>query len=118
MDQDEPRFAEASREMLHSGDWIIPRLNGHHRFDKPPLIYWAQAFFLHNFGKSQAAFAWPSTLAAALTTMVIYLWGRRIAGCRVDLWSAVLFATNPQVFVHAHLAVAAMLMVLCVTLAS
>lgn len=118
LDRDEPRFAEASREMLHSGDWIIPRLNGRDRFDKPPLIYWAQAFFLRTLGESAAAVRWPSALAAALTAVVIALWGRRIAGYRVGLWSAVLFATNPQVFAHAHLAVADMLMVLCVTLAS
>ena len=37
IDRDEPRFAEASREMRQSGDFLIPRLNGEYRFDKPPL---------------------------------------------------------------------------------
>jgi len=39
IDRDEPRFAEASREMRQSGDFLLPRLNGEHRFDKPPLIF-------------------------------------------------------------------------------
>ncbi len=43
MDRDEPRFAEASREMLETGNWVVPHLNGEDRFDKPPLIYWLQA---------------------------------------------------------------------------
>lgn len=43
MDRDEPRFAEASREMLETGNWMVPHLNGEYRFDKPPLIYWFQA---------------------------------------------------------------------------
>ena len=42
IDRDEPRFAEASREMRQSGDFLVPRLNGQYRFDKPPLIYWCQ----------------------------------------------------------------------------
>ena len=34
MDRDEPRFAEASREMLQRGDYLIPWFNGQYRFDK------------------------------------------------------------------------------------
>ena len=40
VDRDEPRFAEASREMLERGDFIVPYFNNQTRFDKPPLIYW------------------------------------------------------------------------------
>src|SRR5258708_25436874 len=43
IDRDEPRFAEASREMRQTGDFVIPRVNGQYRFDKPPFIYWCQA---------------------------------------------------------------------------
>ncbi len=49
IDRDEPRFAEASREMRQSGDFIIPRVNGAYRFDKPPLIYWCQVASLPAF---------------------------------------------------------------------
>jgi len=42
LDRDEPRFAEASREMLERCDFVIPWFNGTYRFDKPPLIYWCQ----------------------------------------------------------------------------
>ena len=42
IDRDEPRFAEASREMIARGDYVIPYFNNQLRFDKPPLTYWAQ----------------------------------------------------------------------------
>ena len=39
IDRDEPRFAEASREMLASHVFVVPTFNGAPRYDKPPLIY-------------------------------------------------------------------------------
>ena len=51
IDRDEPRFAEASREMRQSGDFLIPRLNGEYRFDKPPLIYWCQVLAFDGLGR-------------------------------------------------------------------
>src|SRR5437773_10663333 len=42
IDRDEPRFAEAAREMRERGDYIVPYFNNQFRFDKPPLTYWFQ----------------------------------------------------------------------------
>src|SRR5205807_7375315 len=39
-DRDEGSNAEAAREMVQSGDWLTPTLNGAPRFAKPILIYW------------------------------------------------------------------------------
>jgi 4-amino-4-deoxy-L-arabinose transferase-like glycosyltransferase len=39
-DRDEGSNAEAAREMLQSGDWVTPTLNGAPRFAKPALTYW------------------------------------------------------------------------------
>ena len=118
MDRDEPRFAEASREMLESGDWIVPHLNGQYRFDKPPLIYWLQAGCIVLFGPSEMAVRLPSVLCATLTGLLIALWGRRLAGDRAGLMAGIVWVTCPQAFVHAHLAVADMAMVLGFTLTS
>lgn len=118
MDRDEPRFAEASREMLESGNWIVPHLNGQYRFDKPPLIYWLQAAGIAVLGPSEAAVRWPSVLCATLTLGLITTWGRRLAGDRTGLMAGILWATCPQAFVHAHLAVADMAMVFFFTLSA
>src|SRR3954468_9806081 len=43
MDRDEPRFAQASKQMLESGDFVDIRFQGEARHKKPVGIYWAQA---------------------------------------------------------------------------
>jgi 4-amino-4-deoxy-L-arabinose transferase-like glycosyltransferase len=43
-DVDEPRYAEAAREMIESNNWITPYFNYVVRFDKPVLFYWLIAF--------------------------------------------------------------------------
>jgi 4-amino-4-deoxy-L-arabinose transferase-like glycosyltransferase len=41
VDETPPLFAASARAMAETGDWLIPRVNGLPRYDKPPLIYWA-----------------------------------------------------------------------------
>lgn len=112
MDRDEPRFAEASREMLASGDWAVPRLNGQHRFDKPPLIYWMQAACIRWLGRNEAAVRLPSVLCALLSAAATGAWAARMGTRRAGAWAAIILMTTPQFFVHAHLAVADMAMIL------
>jgi len=118
MDRDEPRFAEASREMLETGNWVVPHLNGEYRFDKPPLIYWLQAGSISLLGASEMAVRLPSILCATLTTGLLALWGRRLAGDCAGMMAGILWVACPQAFVHAHLAVADMVMVFFFTLSS
>lgn len=112
MDRDEPRFAEASREMLASGDWIVPRLNGDYRFDKPPAIYWMQAACIHWLGRTEAAVRLPSVLCAMLSAAATAAWAARMGTRRAGAWAAIILVTSPQFYVHAHLAVADMAMIL------
>jgi 4-amino-4-deoxy-L-arabinose transferase-like glycosyltransferase len=64
IDETEPLFAEASRQMLVTGDWITPFFNGETRFDKPALIYWCQAIAYAIIGVNEWAVRLPSVLAA------------------------------------------------------
>jgi 4-amino-4-deoxy-L-arabinose transferase-like glycosyltransferase len=64
IDETEPLFAEASRQMLVTGDWITPFFNGETRFDKPALIYWCQAIAYSIMGVNEWATRIPSVLAA------------------------------------------------------
>ena len=52
---DEGRYAEIPREMLASGDWVIPHLNGLVYIEKPPLQYWATAISEAVFGQNDWA---------------------------------------------------------------
>ncbi|PMB00472.1 glycosyltransferase [Fischerella thermalis CCMEE 5268] len=64
IDETEPLFAEASRQMYTTGDWITPFFNGKTRFDKPALIYWCQAIAYSIFGVNEWAVRLPSAIAA------------------------------------------------------
>jgi 4-amino-4-deoxy-L-arabinose transferase-like glycosyltransferase len=115
LDRDEPRFAEASREMIERGDLIVPHLNGGFRFDKPPLIYWLQVGSMRLLGQSEFAVRLPSVLCASLTAAVAALWAGRMAGAAAGGMAGLLFATCLQVQIHGRIAVADMAMVLFYT---
>src|SRR4029077_11824942 len=108
IDRDEPRFAEASREMTEDGDFVVPHFNNQLRLDKPPLAYWAQIVSYKIFGENDFAARFPSTIAAALVAICIFGWGTRIGTERAGLWAAVIFTLSLQVFLHAKAAVADM----------
>lgn len=64
IDETEPLFAEAARQMILTGDWITPFFNGETRFDKPPLIYWLMAIAYQTIGVNEWAVRLPSAIAA------------------------------------------------------
>ncbi len=76
VDETEPLFAEAARQMTVTGDWITPYFNGETRFDKPPLIYWAIAWGYQWFGVNAWTTRIPSALAATVTVVLsaLTLW--------------------------------------------
>ncbi len=117
IDRDEPRFAEASREMIERGDYVVPYFNNHLRLDKPPLTYWAQVACYHIFGENDFAARFPSAVAAALVAVSILIRGSRIGGKRVGWRAAIIFTLCLQTFIHAKAAVADMWLVLFVSTA-
>jgi 4-amino-4-deoxy-L-arabinose transferase-like glycosyltransferase len=117
IDRDEPRFAEATREMIQRGDYVVPYFNNQLRLDKPPLAYWAQVASYRIFGESDFSARFPSAVAAALTALVIVAWGYRVGAATVGWWAAIIFTLSLQTFVHAKAAVADMWLVLFMTLA-
>ncbi len=94
LNPDEGRYAEVPREMVASGDWVTPRLNGVPYFEKPPLMYWAVAVCEEAFGPSE----WSVRLAPALFgiagILATYAAGRRLYGRDAGFWSAVVLGTS------------------------
>src|SRR5687768_11361646 len=74
---DEPRFAEATRQMFERGNFLTPWFNDRPRFEKPVLLYWLQAPFVALLGPTETAFRIPSALAGLLTLLLIYRIGER-----------------------------------------
>ncbi|MBP8308125.1 MAG: phospholipid carrier-dependent glycosyltransferase [Burkholderiaceae bacterium] len=85
---DEGRYSEIARQMLASGDWISPRLNGILYFEKPALQYWATATAFAVFGISDfAARFWPG-LTGAFAVLALWWTTRQVLGPRIALYSA------------------------------
>jgi len=72
VDETEPKFAEAARQMLETGNWVTPYFNGETRFDKPPLIYWLMAIAYQVFGVNEWAVRLPSALSALGLTIFLF----------------------------------------------
>lgn len=70
IDETEPLFAEAARQMTVTGDWITPYFNEQTRFDKPPLIYWLMAIAYKIGGVNAWSVRFPSVLAAIVLTLL------------------------------------------------
>jgi len=68
VDETEPLFAEAARQMTVTGDFITPYFNGDTRFDKPPLVYWLMALAYRAIGVNEWAVRIPSALAGISIT--------------------------------------------------
>jgi 4-amino-4-deoxy-L-arabinose transferase-like glycosyltransferase len=117
IDRDEPRFAEASREMIQRHDYVVPHFNNWLRLDKPPLAYWAQTLSYRVFGENDFAARFPSAVAAALLALSIPVRGQRIGGEGVGWRAAIIFTLCLQTFIHAKAAVADMWLALFVSTA-
>ena len=71
VDETEPLFAEAARQMVVTGDWITPYFNGETRFDKPPLIYWLMAIAYQLVGVNEWGVRLPSALSAISVVVLV-----------------------------------------------
>ncbi|MDM0034368.1 glycosyltransferase family 39 protein [Variovorax sp. J22P271] len=99
---DEGRYASIAWEMMRSGDWITPRLNGLLYFEKPPMQYWLSALFLHLFGLNDfAARLWPA-LAGFLTVLLVGATAWKLWGRETGIRSLAVVASMTWVFGNAH----------------
>ena len=100
-DRDEPRYAQTSRQMLHGGDWVVPRFLDKVRTAKPVFIYWCQASAMSVLGADGDAGVFaarlPSAVAMTLVLCIVAgaLW--RGFGPAHTFWAALVLATSALV---------------------
>lgn len=95
---DEFRYGEIAREMLASGDWISPRLNGVRYFEKPILGHWTNAAALKVLGQNAFALRLPAAIATGLTALLIGWLASIRAGRRTGLIAGGIYLTTFAVF--------------------
>jgi len=96
---DEPRYGEIPREMLTTGDWIVPHLNGVRYFEKPVLGYWLHAGTIMLFGENAFAIRFPSALSAGISALILFFMVRRFeGGSSAGLIAAMVYLTFLEVF--------------------
>jgi 4-amino-4-deoxy-L-arabinose transferase-like glycosyltransferase len=132
VDETEPLFAEAARQMLITGDWITPYFNEVPRFDKPPLIYWLMVIAYRIVGVNEWGVRLPSAIAAFfLTVFCFYILLFYVKNIKINPqnspsliqpkilfhplpWTgAALIAFNPETITWARIGVSDMLLNAC-----
>ncbi len=91
--------AGTSKDMVLSGDWITPTLNGETFFDKPAFHNWLVALAFVVLGFTEFAARLPNALLGLGCVLVTYLLGRRLYGPGAALLGAVVLATAAEFFV-------------------
>lgn len=129
-DRDEPRYAQASRQMLQSGDWVVPKLLDEPRIKKPPMIYWCQAASMSVFEKlwpdagrtpdqrmqrDAAAARLPSSVAIVLTLILIAFVLVRLLDEERAFWTVLVFGTSGLVIMAAKMCLTDAVLLLFVT---
>src|SRR5881296_543995 len=115
-DRDEGSNAEAAREMVASGDWITPTLNGAPRFAKPILLYWLISGSYLAFGVSEFTARLPSALFGTLLVLMQYAFATRMFGPTVGLRAALMLLLNFEVLALGRMVLTDMVLVFFTTL--
>ncbi|MDA0839601.1 MAG: glycosyltransferase family 39 protein [Planctomycetota bacterium] len=91
---DEPRFTLVSREMMETGDYVVPRRNGMEYVKKPPLLFWSVALLGKLNGEvTEGVARIPSAVAATGLVMATFACGVSQLGNRAGLLAALMVMT-------------------------
>jgi len=101
---DEGRYAEIAREMVISGDYVTPRDDFELYFEKPPLVYWAEAAAIQIFGVNEFAVRLPAALFSIGQVVVTAALAEAMLGAAAGFFAALVLALSPLFFGFARFA--------------
>lgn len=107
--------AVSAREMVTSGDWVVPTYGGIPRMRKPPLAYWVVAWSSIVCGEfSEFSARLPSALAGLGLIGLVSYWAGRWYGFRVGIWTAIIQTTSVFMLLHGRKSEVDMLLTLLI----
>ena len=116
-DADEAYYAEASREMVESGDWLTPRFNYQNRWEKPVLYYWLTAATYRATGQTEFAARFWSALSGVGLVLLAWAIARQVTARLEVAWLAgAIVATSFGYFAMARSALPDLPLTFCITL--
>ena len=116
-DSDEGFYAESSREMVASGDWVTPHYNYEPRFQKPILYYWLTSATYLVTGASEFGARFWAAMAGVGLVLVTAAAGRRWYDETTGLLAGAIVATNFGYFSIGRMALPDLPLTFCITLA-
>ena len=111
---DEGRYVGVAWEMLRSGHWLVPTLDGLPFFHKPPLFYWITAGSMSVFGLNEWAARAAPLVGAMAAAVALFLFARRWAGIAAARLSLLVLLTQPLFFAAAQFSNLDMLVAGCI----
>ena len=102
-DPDEGRYCEVAREMLTSGDFLHPHLDGFPHYTKPPLTYWSLAASMAVCGQNEWAARLFQSLSYLATILLVAASGSALFGAGVGVLAGIVYATMALPFVAANI---------------
>lgn len=99
-DWDEINFAEASREMLVTGNYAIPQIGFEPFWEKPPLFFWLQVICMKLFGVNEFASRFPNAICGVLTLILLYRLGKKLVNEQFGWMWVLIYAGSllPQLY--------------------
>jgi 4-amino-4-deoxy-L-arabinose transferase len=98
----EGRYAEAAREMVETGKYLVPTLDYQPHWTKPPLAYWGIATGMLLFGQNEWGVRFMNSLAFFLTTLLVTILGSLLWEKRVGIIAGLIYLSSPFPFFGAN----------------
>lgn len=105
LDPSDGYYSEGAREMVESGNYLVPYLNYVPWFEKPILIYWLISLSYKIFGVCEFAARVPAALSATILVALSYPFNRQYLRRRAALLSTCVLASSSLVLLIGHVAV-------------